>query len=245
MPSRCGLYFFAAGFLAAVSLVAAAAAALTLTRYSALYNRAQEAKPLLAEASRLLRSIDVAGLQHLLEDVNRSLPALREAVEEYGRLYRVLEEYRPMVIMFYNETHSRDFNETLRSLQEEARHVVIRSILGPAIARALEDLADLLRHAQRLSSLALQAYRLAEKLPPSEAERFVKEAETVAAALRGVNLAPLVANTTRLLEEANSTLSSLPPPRPLAAALAAASLASLAGSLVLLRLARGGDRGGA
>jgi len=61
VPSRCGLYFFAAGFLAAVSLVAAAAAALTLTRYSALYNRAQEAKPLLAEASRLLRSIDVRG----------------------------------------------------------------------------------------------------------------------------------------------------------------------------------------
>lgn len=233
MPS-CRTACFAAGFLAAIALFAGAAAVAVRVKYEPIYREARSIRPLLAEASFLLRIAEKNNLTRTYEEIYRQLPLLEKAADEYSRLYEALKKYQPLILLVYNDTHSPEFNKTLTQVLQRATVLSREPIIGPVLAQSLQALAELMRQARSLSEVALQALNMTESMPPSRLNRIVTVAVTVTKHLPPQSLEKLLAEARTALLEANTTLARLPQPHMLEVALAAASGLTAAAALALL-----------
>ena len=230
----CRATCFVAGFLAAVALFAAMAAAVVRVKYEPLYREAQSLKPLLAEASSLLATAERENITGAYAEIYQQLPLLEKAVTEYSRLYAALNKYKPLILLVYNDTHSPEFNETLNQINQRIKALMREPIIGPVLAQSLQALAELMRQARSLSEVALQALNMAESMPPSKLRSLVKAAEEVAKQVPPQRLGKLLEDASNAVMEANSTLAKLPEPRLLEEALASVSGLTAAATLALL-----------
>ena len=135
------------------------------------------------------------------------LPRLERGVESYGRIYEFVRGYWGLISGFYNLTHSRDYNETLREL--EAVAASNDTIVGMLFGDVARVLAGFMREAQNFSTAILEAGRLILSHPPSELRGYLELAKELARVFPPSEANRTLAEAARVLASAEEALKEL------------------------------------
>jgi len=161
---------------------------------------------LLDEAEKLLREVNNTNIAAAYTEIVRQLPGIEKTLQDYQALYNEAEKHRELLIHAYELTHSRDYNETIKRLEELARqnNTLLSLLLGPV----LEKLADYMKQAQPLTAEAMKILEAIEQNPPQKLRNYLETAKKIIDAMPPERLNQTLAEANKLLEQAKQALHS-------------------------------------
>jgi len=158
-----------------LAVVSAIASIAVNTYYDRIYSNITSYAPLLDNVSLILDEIVRTNITVFYERIYSILPLLAQVEPAYERLYYFMEKYKPLIVLLYNETHSKEYHDIVKSMGEVSREVSKLPFTGKALGRALLKVRELLNYTRYVSGMMIEAYNIAETFPPRDVALIVNE----------------------------------------------------------------------